>query len=317
MKKLKFSREFKIGFFGVAMLALLYWGINFLKSKDLFASDNEYYAVYDQVNGLQPSASIVIKGFKVGTVSSMSYDPSKSQNVVVTFAVKSKYPIPKDSKALIYSDGIMGGKAIEIVLGSSPEMLQPGDTLYSEINKDFLETAGSEFEFIKQRANDVISRLTVTLDNLNAILADNRAGLNTTVNNMASITGNLNEVMTEEKGSLRNIIANLNSLSQMLKDKEGQIDNILTNVDRFSDSLRQSKFPTAIAEMTQTLDQLNATLNKVNSGEGTIGKFVNDQALYDSLVDASANLSALLHDIKANPKRYINISVFGGGRNRE
>ena len=135
--------------------------------------------------------------------------------------------------------------------------------------------------------------------------------------NMASITGNLNEVMTEEKGSLRNIIANLNSLSQMLKDKEGQIDNILTNVDRFSDSLSQSKFPTAIAEMTQTLDQLNATLNKVNSGEGTIGKFVNDQALYDSLVDASANLSALLHDIKANPKRYINISVFGGGRNRE
>ena len=216
MKKLKFSREFKIGFFGVAMLALLYWGINFLKSKDLFASDNEYYAVYDQVNGLQPSASIVIKGFKVGTVSSMSYDPSKSQNVVVTFAVKSKYPIPKDSKALIYSDGIMGGKAIEIVLGSSPEMLQPGDTLYSEINKDFLETAGSEFEFIKQRANDVISRLTVTLDNLNAILADNRAGLNATVNNMASITGNLNEVMTDEKGSLRNIIANLNSLSQML-----------------------------------------------------------------------------------------------------
>lgn len=180
-----------------------------------------------------------------------------------------------------------------------------------------METAGSEFEFIKQRANDVISRLTVTLDNLNAILADNRAGLNATVNNMASITGNLNEVMTEEKGSLRNIIANLNSLSQMLKDKEGQIDNILTNVDRFSDSLSQSKFPTAIAEMTQTLDQLNATLNKVNSGEGTIGKFVNDQALYDSLVDASANLSALLHDIKANPKRYINISVFGGGRNRE
>ena len=311
MKKLKFSREFKIGFFGVAMLALLYWGINFLKSKDLFASDNEYYAVYDQVNGLEPSASIVIKGFKVGTVSSLSYDPAKSQNVVVSFAVKSKYPIPKDSKALIYSDGIMGGKAIEIVLGSSPEML-----LYSEINKDFLETAGSEFEFIKQRANDVISRLTVTLDNLNAILTDNRAGLNATVNNMASITDNLNEVMTDEKGSLRNIIANLNSLSQTLKNKEGQIDNILTNVDRFSDSLSQSKFPTAIAEMTRTLDQLNATLNKVNSGEGTIGKFVNDQALYDSLVNASTNLSALLHDIKANPKRYINISVFGGGRNR-
>ena len=198
MKKLRFSREFKIGFFGVAMLALLYWGVNFLKSKDLFTSTRDYYAVYDQVNGLQPSASIVIKGFKVGTVSTMSYDPEQSQNVVVAFAIKAKYPIPKDSKALIFSDGIMGGKAIEIVPGSSPELLQPGDTLYSEINKGFLETAGSEFEFIKQRANDVISRLTVTLDNLTAILADNRAGLNTTVNNMASITGNINDLMVSE-----------------------------------------------------------------------------------------------------------------------
>ena len=96
MKKLRFSREFKIGFFGVAMLALLYWGVNFLKSKDLFTSTRDYYAVYDQVNGLQPSASIVIKGFKVGTVSTMSYDPEQSQNVVVAFAIKAKYPIPKD-----------------------------------------------------------------------------------------------------------------------------------------------------------------------------------------------------------------------------
>ena len=239
MKKLRFSREFKIGFFGVAMLALLYWGVNFLKSKDLFTSTRDYYAVYDQVNGLQPSASIVIKGFKVGTVSTMSYDPEQSQNVVVAFAIKAKYPIPKDSKALIFSDGIMGGKAIEIVPGSSPELLQPGDTLYSEINKGFLETAGSEFEFIKQRANDVIS-LTVTLDNLNAILADNRAGLNTTVNNMASITGNINDLMVSEKGSLRNIIANLNSLSQTLKSKEGQIGHILTNVDKFTDRHRRN-----------------------------------------------------------------------------
>ena len=237
------------------MLALLYWGVNFLKSKDLFTSTRDYYAVYDQVNGLQPSASIVIKGFKVGTVSTMSYDPEQSQNVVVAFAIKAKYPIPKDSKALIFSDGIMGGKAIEIVPGSSPELLQPGDTLYSEINKGFLETAGSEFEFIKQRANDVISRLTVTLDNLNAILADNRAGLNTTVNNMASITGNINDLMVSEKGSLRNIIANLNSLSQTLKSKEGQIGHILTNVDKFTDSLSKSQFPTAIAEMTVTLNR--------------------------------------------------------------
>lgn len=105
---------------------------------------------------------------------------------------------------------------------------------------------------------------------------------------MASITGNINDLMVSEKGSLRNIIANLNSLSQTLKSKEGQIGHILTNVDKFTDSLSKSQFPTAIAEMTVTLNRLNTTLDKVNNGEGTVGKFVNDQALYDSLVDASA-----------------------------
>ncbi len=317
MKKLKFSREFKIGFFGVAMLALLYWGINFLKSRDLFTSTCNYYAVYDQVNGLEPSASIIIKGFKVGTVSAISYNPKQSQDIIVTLTIKTKYPIPKDSKALIFNNGIMGSKAVEIILGPSPEILRPGDTLYSGVNKGLLETAGNEFESIKQQVDDVISRLALTLDNLNIILTDNRVGLNTTINNMASLTGNINDLMIDENGSLQGIVTDINSLSQMLKSKEEQIAHILTNVDEFTDSLSQSQFPTAIAEMTVTLNRLNTTLDKVNNGEGTIGKFINDQALYDSLVDASANLSALLYDIKAHPKRYINISVFGGGHNRD
>ena len=302
--KLKLSREFKIGFFGILMIAALYWGVNFLKGTDLFTSSVHYYAAYDQVNGLQPSAAVVIKGYKVGTISDISYDPQRSNNVVVEFAIKSKFKIPKDTKARIFSDGIMGGKSIELELGRSDAYLHEGDTLFSEINKDFLEVAGSEFEFLKQRANDVISEMIVTLRGINKLLSDNSA-------NVAAITGDLRSVVADEKGSLRETISNVNDLSRTLRDKTGQIDRIFTNVERFSDSLSQSRIPTLVAQMNGTLAELNRTLAKVNDGDGTVGKFVNDQALYDSLVQASSNLSALLLDLKQHPGRYVHFSVFG------
>ena len=249
--KLKLSREFKIGFFGILMIAALYWGINFLKGRDLFTSSVHYYAVYDQVNGLQSSAAVLIKGYKVGSISDISFDPERSDKVVVEFSIKSKFKIPDDTKARIFSDGLMGGKAVELELGKSAKYLQQGDTLFSEINKDFLEVAGSEFEFLKQRANDVINQLMITLGHINTLMADNKDNLNATFTNIASISGNLNEVIAGEKNNVREIVQNLNELSKTLNGKSGQIDRIVTNVENFSDSLSKSKIPTMIAQVTK------------------------------------------------------------------
>lgn len=316
MKKLKVSREFKIGFFSVAMLALLYWGINFLKGSDILSSANRYYAVYNQVNGLQSASAIVIKGFKVGSISSMSYDPARSENVVVEFSIKSKYKIPVNSKARIFSDGLMGGKAIEIELGDSQTFLHEGDTLYSEIGKDFLEVAGNEFEMLKIKAYSLMNEMTVALENLNAILVDNKGNLDATFGNIASITGNLDQVVAGNKQSIDGIFSNLNELSAALNDKTAQIDRILDNAASFSDSLSHLQLPTVVDKLALTIDNLNTAINKVNSGTGSAAMLLNDRHLYESLVISSANLSALLEDIRMHPKRYINISVFGGGHDR-
>lgn len=157
-------------------------------------------------------------------------------------------------------------------------ILHEGDTLFSEINKDFLEVAGSEFEFLKQRANDVISEMIVTLRGINKLLSDNSANLNATIGNVAAITGDLRSVVADEKGSLRETISNVNDLSRTLRDKTGQIDRIFTNVERFSDSLSQSRIPTlGRPNERHGLAELNRTLAKVNDGDGTVGKFVNDK----------------------------------------
>ena len=314
MGKFNVSKEFKIGFFGVAMIAVLYWGINFLKGTDIFTSTKKYYAVYDQVNGLEASASVVIKGFKVGTVSNMSYDPKHSDNIILEFSIKSKYQIPDNSTARIFSEGIMSGKAVEIQLGNSQNYLNQGDTLYLTADKDFFEVAGSEFDFLKQKLNDVATTAVATLENLNKILEDNGQNLGRTVSNVASITENLNNVVESEKSSIKGIIDNLDALSLSLKQKSGQIDNIINNVETFSDSLSKSNIPTLISEITITMNSLNSTIEKINSGDGTVGKFVNDQQLYNSLVSASTNLSLLLADLKENPQRYVHFSLFGGGK---
>ncbi len=312
--KLKLSREFKIGFFGILMIAALYWGINFLKGRDLFTSSVHYYAVYDQVNGLQSSAAVLIKVIRwgrsaiskpIGTVG------QGGRGIFDQVEIQDSRTIPRRGFS---ATGLWAARPSNWNWAKSAKYLQQGDTLFSEINKDFLEVAGSEFEFLKQRANDVINQLMITLGHINTLMADNKDNLNATFTNIASISGNLNEVIAGEKNNVREIVQNLNELSKTLSSKSGQIDRIVTNVENFSDSLSKSKIPTMIAQATTTLESLNTTLEKVNHGDGTVGRFLNDQALYDELVDATANLSALLEDLRTS--RYINVSVFGR-RNRD
>lgn len=309
--KLNIKREAKIGFFITAMLFALYWGVNFLKGRDIFNRSNTYYAMYDQVNGIQPSSAIVIKGFKVGVISDMSYNPSISNNVILEFSIKSDYKVPVNSKARIYSDGLLGGKAIEIELGNSKEFLQNGDTLRTEMDKDFFEVAGSEFEQMKQMATVVVEELRMTLHNMNSILEQNSTSVNTTLTNVAAISGSLRQVVSMESDNMRSIISNINTLTETLEQNADRVDNIIGNIDGITDSLNTANIPQMINNLSSSLGQLNITLEKVNNGEGTVGKFIHDEALYDSLTMATSHLGHLLNDIQSNPKRYVHFSVFG------
>ena len=311
------KREVKIGLFAVLTLLALYWGINFLKGRDLFNQNMTYYASYDQVNGVQGSSAVFIQGVKVGAVTDIIFDPTRSDKVILELNIKSKYRIPDNSEALIFSDGVLGGKALEIRMGNSSTYLENGDTLHSAVDKGFLEVAGSEFEGMKQKATVLMNNINTTLESLNKVLADNSANINETVSNLAGISGVLEEVMLDGKKDLRGIIQNIHLLTATLEDNASKVDRIIANVEGFSDSLNRSNVPQLVNELTVTASELNAVIGKINSGEGSLGRLMQDDALYDSLVTASGNLARLLEDVKENPGRYIHISVFGGGRDKE
>lgn len=313
---MKLRTEVKVGIFALAAMAFLYWGINFLKGQDLLRRNKTYYATYGQVSGLQKSSSIVIKGVKIGVISDINFDPQKSDQVIVELNIKSKYKIPENSKARIFSDGFLGGKAIEIELGSSQRYLENGDTLRSEFEPGLLDLAGSELDFVKQKIDVLTNDLTATLSNINSLIGGNSESISAIFDNLAGVTGTLNRTLSSEEGSLKGIISDMNDLSAALKSNTGRIDNIIGNVEGFTETLKESDIPTLVENLSGTLTELNNVLAGVGNGEGSVGKLLTDDGLYDSLVEASANLARLLEDVKQNPARYVNISVFGGKKSK-
>ena len=302
------KREVKIGIFGVTMIIAAWAGIRFLKGFDIFSRNSVYYAAYDQINGVQAASPIMMKGVKIGTVTGISFDPQRSDNVVLQFTIKRQYHIPTDSEAKIYSNGLMGGKAIEINYGTARTYLQKGDTLRSVRERDLMDVAGSELDFFKQKVSQLTGDLSRALDNLNRLMEDNAGNIAGTLGNLNSVTGDMAQILSAEKNNLKSALENLSKFSDMLGDNAQRVDSIIGNVDRVVAQFSEEEFA---VKLSQTVGHLDDLVARIAQGEGTVGKLMNDPELYDSLNRASENLSALLADVKQYPGRYVHLSLFG------
>lgn len=302
------KREIKVGLFAVAVL-LIGWGvIRYLKGTDVFSNYNIYYAYYDNVGGLQPASAVMIHGVKVGSVLDVVLDEDPNKGVELTLSVEKRYAIPVDSKAKIFSDGLMGGKAVEIVYGASSEMIPDDGTIQTEVSVDLMAMASSEMEGIIAKVTLIMDEVAQTLESVNNLMATNTDNITNIVKNVDGVTGSVNDMLAKEKQHLEEAMASLSRFSKSLGDNAEQVDSIIGNMNTFSTKLAEADI---ISEIESTVAQLNKVLESVNNGDGSVGKLLDDAELYDNLAQASDNLSALLADLQANPHRYINISVFG------
>lgn len=303
------KREIKVGLFAVAVL-LIGWGvIRYLKGTDVFSNYNVYYAYYDNVGGLQPASSVMIHGVKVGSVLDVVLDEDPNKGVELTLSVEKRYAIPVDSKAKIFSDGLMGGKAVEIVYGTASEMIPDEGTIQAEVSVDLLAMASSEMEGIIAKVTLIMDEVVQTLESVNNLMATNTENITNIVKNVDGVTGSVNDMLSKEKKHLEEAMASLSRFSKSLGDNAEQVDSIIDNMNTFSTKLAEADI---ISEIEATVAQLNKVLESVNNSDGSVGKLLDDAELYDNLAQASNNLSTLLADLQANPHRYINISVFGG-----
>ncbi len=132
-------REVKLAITAIAALIILIWGINFLKARALFDKNNVFYGVYDRIDGLKVSSSVIYRGYSVGQVNSVSFTGERFDKVLVQFTVGKKLKIPSNSIAAIQSADLMGSKAINLVPGDAMTYAQSGDTLRTQLELGIME----------------------------------------------------------------------------------------------------------------------------------------------------------------------------------
>ena len=302
---MKLSREVKTGIIVLAGIVALIFGLGYLKSSSFFENNKTFYAVYDHVGGLQPGTQVSINGFSVGNVNDIRFKDS-SGKLLVTFSVSNDFDFSKNSIAELYDTGIIGGKGLQInpVFDGAPNA-QSGDTLNSNIKPGVTELVQQKLTPLQMKVEGAFSNADSLLMNVNEILDD------PTKKEMKQAIAGLNELVHAFKGSADKINVLLENNKEQLDSSLKNVDNITSNFSKLSDSLATVDLAGTLTNFQTTVEKLNGILIKIEQGEGSLGKLHKDDALYNNLAEASRELDLLLQDFRLNPKRYVNVSVFG------
>jgi len=257
------------------------------------------------VGGLQPGTPVTINGFNVGTVNSIKFK-DRSGKLLVTFSVSSDFDFTKNSTAELYDTGIIGGKGIRVnpIFDGSGKAAS-GDTLATLTRPGLTELVQQKLTPLQLKVEDAFTNADSLLVNVNKILDDDAKkdlqgtlkGLNNTMQSLTNSAVLLNRILSNNELKLDSSLTNFEELT--------------SNFAKLSDSLNNAGLGRTFASLEATVANLDKVLGRIEQGEGTLGKLMESEELYNNLSNASRELDLLLQDFRLNPKRYVNVSVFG------
>lgn len=302
---MKLSREIKTAILVIAAILLFIWGYSFLKGKDLFANYRTFYVEYENVEGLVVGAPVTINGLGVGKVSKIALN-NKNARITVEMQIKTDFPISKTSIAEIYAPSALGGKQLSILPDTAnPTPAEDGDFLKPSSKLGLTDALAGQLEPLKDKVTKLLDNANAMLENINDIL--DKKSKDDLKNSIAS----LSETMAE----FRKASGTINTI---LDDNKKQIGGIVTNFDKvskdfsqISDSLNKADLGKTVKNLQLTLAKVDGIMANLESGKGTMGKLLKDDALYLNLAKTSKELELLLQDLRLNPTRYVNVSLFG------
>jgi phospholipid/cholesterol/gamma-HCH transport system substrate-binding protein len=314
---MKISNETKIGALTAIAIAFMFLGFNFLKGKTFFGKSHNLFAKYTNVQGLAASNPVMINGLQVGSVYSITTDKNMKE-ILVNMNITKDVNIPTNSIATIKTS-LLGNISIEIQLGNATSYIPRNGTIATQATIGIFNEVVSQFTPVLNKLGSAVNSVDSVLLSVNSILdpsAKNNihatlANLNQTTANLITASASLQTLLNTQTGALAGTLNNLNSFTSSLDKNSGKITNLVSNLDKTATNLSELDLQKTLTVLNTTIGDLKSTIGKLNTTTGTAGLLLNDTKLYNNLTATANKLNLLLDDLKTNPKRYINISVFG------
>ena len=338
------SREAIIGLLSIVTVVGMVWGYKFVKGEVMLSRSYTFISVFEDVSQLAVSSPVLVNGLKVGAITDITVNPRNTKEMFVEYNVNGEFNLPKSTKAIKISDGLVGGKSLSLEYGNicnGSDCAEDGQRLLGE-SRGLIGSmlAGEDLgEYITQITDGVTKSFnSMGEGDPNSPINKTINNLQVTMENMAKLTASMDEMVRRSSTNLQKTMANMESVTANLAENNAQVNSILSNLNTVSAELKNANLGGTVANMGTAVDgandvmasltttaesadvsvkQLNEVITKMNSGDGTLAKLLNDKALYNNLELTSKNLSLLLQDLRLNPSRYVKVSVFGGGNDDE
>ena len=309
----KISNEMKVGGTAIITIAVFVWLFNFLQGENIISRSAYYYAVYDRIDGLVESSPVEINGYKVGTVQSIDF--LKSGALIVKMNVDKDFALPVNSVAEITTASILAGMKMQLILGDGTSYYSSGDTIHGRLAVSILDRLESEFVPLKDKVETMVISLDSVIVSINDILnPEFKTNLSGSMANLNSTTADISNILKSKEIELKATIDNISKFSKMLADNSVLMDSTFLNLKSISDTIASADLYSTVLNLKSGLEKTTILLDNLNKGKGTAGQLFTNDSLYTNLSSSLENLDALLIDLKANPKKYVHFSVFGGSK---
>ena len=304
---MKFTKEIKVGFLAVLGIMMSVFSYNYLKGINLFDKNRKFIVKYEKVDGLSVSNPVTMNGFKIGKVQKINFNSKNTRELLVDIIIDNDVIFPKTSLAELYETGLIGGKAIAIIpdYKNDSTIAIDGDYLKGVIKPGLTELVNQILPQVQLQIEAVMKNAEIVLQNINTLFDDEtKKELKSSIEDFSNLTSSLSETSDE----ISKLIAdNSENLTNSLSDFRSASNNI----KNITDSLNSDDIKSITINLNSLVNNLNSNTTSLNNSDGTACKLINDKSIYDNLENATNQLNRLIEDIKLNPNRYINFSVFG------